>query len=98
MADERDPRGLIDAHHCKTCMCRVECQCDGQALKRVEGHPLNQVDWDHHGSRQGYAIMQCGRCGKVWGLRYQWDGGTGSDDRLHDFGWIDPADITERHY
>lgn len=90
--------GLIDAKHCPTCTCRVRCDCPANTMKRVESHPLNTVDWDHPGSRQGYAVMRCGRCGKVWGLRFQWDGGTGSDNRYHDYGFVDPMAVTERHY
>jgi hypothetical protein len=44
-------------------------------------------------------VKQCGRCGRVWGIRWQYDDGTGSDDRAKDFGFGDPLKLVkERHY
>lgn len=73
------------------------CQpdCSRLTLERIY-HPENGQDWDAPGSTQGYQVWRCKRCRCVWGQRYQWDAGTGMDDRWHNFGQ-DPPEI-KRHY
>ena len=68
--------------------------CSERDLKRVD-HPANTVDWKVPGSSQGYQIYQCQECGDYWGCRYQWDAGTGLDDKWHRFG---PSSDFRRHY
>ncbi len=75
-------------------LCQPECE--DHHLERVE-HPENREDWDGPHSRQGYRVMRCRACGAYWGVRYQWDAGTGRDDRYHRFGHVDP-DTIKRHY
>jgi hypothetical protein len=86
---------------CRTCngTGTVKCECLEHSLKTVDNHPLNTVDWNSGGSRQGYCVQQCRRCGRVWGCRYQFDPGTGSDNHYKDFGFGNPLELaTERHY
>jgi len=54
------------------------------------------TDWDNPGSSQGYQVYKCRVCGDYWGVRYQYDAGTGHDDRSHRFG-PDRAAV-KRHY
>lgn len=68
------------------------CECED--MEKVD-HPANRVDWEIPGSMQGYQVYQCPECGDYWGCRYQWDAGTGSDDRWHRFG---PSSNFKRHY
>lgn len=85
-------------HHCKgTGRIEHECNLDSPC-KAVKDHPLNQSDHSSSRSSQGYMVKQC-YCGRVWGIRYQWDAGSGNDDRVHCFGKGDPLKVaTERHY
>lgn len=69
---------------------------ESHTLKRVHS-PANGTDWDNEYSRQGYQVHRCQACGKIWGCRYQWDSGTGSDDDWKCFDRIDPKDVV-RHY
>lgn len=64
-------------------------------LQRVD-HEVNTVDWSHRGSGQSYQVYRCKVCKDYWGVRHQYDDGTGHDDRSKRFG----PDITtvERHY
>jgi len=71
------------------------CTCDQGTLKRIE-HPANCVDWENADSSQGYVVWQCSECGCYWGERYQFDAGTGSDDRWHNFG--KNIEDVKRHY
>ncbi len=68
--------------------------CSYSALERIDSE-LNTVDWSNPGSVQGYKVMRCPTCGDYWGIRYQWDAGTGHDDRVCRFG---PGVPTKRHY
>lgn len=70
--------------------------CNG-VLKRVEDAPASTVDWSTPGSSQGYSVFQCEWCGNVEGCRWQYDAGTGADDRWHSFGSVDPMTV-KRHY
>lgn len=65
-------------------------------LRAVE-HEANTTDWRDGGSSQGYMVYVCSVCGDYWGCRHQYDPGTGSDDRWHRFGAVDPKSIA-RHY
>ena len=65
-------------------------------LIRVDS-PANAVDWEIPGSRQSYQIFKCSECGDVWGVRFQWDAGTGNDDHYFRFGQVDPSTV-KRHY
>lgn len=92
------PPGSIECGHCKG-SGHIKCECASHHCKRVENHPLNSVDHEGSFSRQGYSIMVCTKCNRVWGVRYQWDLGAGSDNRYHDFGIGDPFELAkERHY
>lgn len=71
-----------------------EHDCDDRTLEKVD-HSENRTDWDNPSSSQGYQIYQCAECGDYWGCRYQWDAGTGNDDRWHRFG---SSPIFRRHY
>jgi len=69
--------------------------CPESRMERID-HPANSCDWRGPGSSQGYIVFRCKDCGDYWGCRYQYDAGTGSDDKWHRFG----PDITtvKRHY
>ena len=61
----------------------VSCRC---SKKVVIAHPHNLVLVDGPYHREGWQVYQCVRCGTCWMLHYQWDDGTGRDDkweRLH---------------
>lgn len=58
-------------------------------------HPANSVDWNGYSS-QGYQVYRCTECGDYWGCRYQYDPGTGADDRWHRFG--PDINLVKRHY
>ncbi len=98
MSDELPP-GYVRCWHCDG-KGFVKCDCPDSRVRRVDKHPLNQTDWDNpYTSMQGYVVKQCLDCGRVFGIRYQWDVGTGSDDHVKDFGIGDPLElVTERHY
>ncbi len=90
--------GMVKCQHCDG-TGKVKCDCPSYEMKTVEGHPLNHEDWRHEHSSQGYVVRQCRRCKRVFGIRHQWDAGTGSDDDVKDFGIGDPLVlVTERHY
>lgn len=59
--------------------------------------PVNSNDWESGGSSQGYVVFRCKECGDIWGCRYQYDPGTGHDDKWKRFGEVDPASV-RRHY
>ena len=73
----------------------LEHSCNDSDLQPID-HPDNSEDWNQSYSTQGYRVYQCKVCGDYWGIRHQWDMGTGHDDRSHRFG----SDISEvkRHY
>jgi hypothetical protein len=60
-------------------------------------HPANSIDWSDGGSSQSYQVYRCRVCGDYWGVRFQYDAGTGHDDRWHRFGDVNPTTI-KRHY
>lgn len=59
-------------------------------------HPVNSVDWDGPRSSQGYQAYRCRVCGDYWGVRHQYDPGTGADDRAYRFG--SDFSTIRRHY
>lgn len=59
--------------------------CQDDDLNPVD-HEENTVDWSDSSSRQSYHVYQCLVCGVYWGIRHQYDAGTGSDDHKHRFG------------
>jgi len=72
--------------------------CQEHELERIN-HEANSDDWsmrDTGNSSQGYQVYRCKVCYDYWGCRYQYDAGTGSDDRWHRFGG-DPSQV-KRHY
>jgi hypothetical protein len=71
--------------------------CAVADLEIVEDHPANTEDYAESYRTQGYRVFRCRRCGDLWGCRYQFDAGTGHDDRWHRFGNVDPTTI-RRHY
>lgn len=81
--DTEDPSGW---HNC----------LDDYRWRKVAS-PANSEDWNQPGSVQGYQVYECMECGDVWGLRYQWDAGTGDDDNWKRFGAIHPSRV-KRHY
>ncbi len=85
---------LIDCPECGG-TGKVQCGCPDCYCQRVEGHPLNATFRESTYSREGYTIKLCKKCGKVWGHRWQWSDGTGSDDVFHDYGFVDPMTVTE---
>lgn len=70
------------------------CDRCGAKLKRHD-HPDNSVDWDYPDSRQSYQFYQCPICDTIYGERYQYDSGTGSDVRWHRF---QDGEEIKRHY
>lgn len=91
-------QGTIPCRHCEG-KGTVHCECDDGNLMIVVGHPLNTEDFRSYGSSQGYVVKQCRLCSRVWAIRWQYDAGTGSDDRAKDCGFGDPFKlVTERHY
>jgi hypothetical protein len=69
--------------------------CCDVRLVRVD-HPANTEDYRNSTSRQGYQVFRCIKCGRYHGCRYQWDAGTGSDNRWQAFGFK-PEEVV-RHY
>ncbi len=68
--------------------------CQSAELKRVD-NPANAIDWSDASGSQGYQVYRCDVCRDYWGMRYQSDAGTGSDDRSLRFG-PDPRSV-QRH-
>ena len=72
--------------------------CQEYHLDRVD-HVANSEDWnmrDSGNSSQGYQVYRCRECRDYWGCRYQYDMGTGADDRWHRFG--EDINKVKRHY
>ena len=69
--------------------------CLDYQLERVE-HEANSDDWHGSGSSQGYQVYRCKVCLDYWGCRYQYDMGTGADDKWHRFG--EDISKVKRHY
>lgn len=74
---------------------RACCQRSYQDLEKIAS-PLNKEDWLHEvgQSYQGYQVYRCRHCGALWGCRYQFDAGTGHDDRWAELDPVNP----KRHY
>lgn len=68
--------------------------CQHAELQPVE-HPENVIDWSDAWSSQGYQVRRCDSCGDYWGVRFQYDSGTGHGDHLLRFG-PDPRSV-KRH-
>ena len=85
LADKID----LELHKC------IDFRREFENMRKIE-HEVNTEDWNSHYSRQGYQVYQCKICGRYWGCRYQWDMGTGSDNKWKCFG-KDKENI-ERHY
>ena len=83
-------------HIIKQPMCSKCRQQEFEHLKAIT-HPENTSDTSAHSpSTQGYQVYKCERCGEYWGCRYQWDQGSGSDNRWKAFG--KNQDDIRRHY
>lgn len=83
-------------HIIKQPMCSNCRQHEFKHLSPVN-HPDNGSDKSAlRPSSQGYQVYVCEVCGEYWGCRYQWDPGSGSDDRWKSFG-KNPGDV-RRHY
>lgn len=82
----------------KTALCEGSlCTDDCIDYLKPEDHPENRKDEVGPGTSQGYAVYRCPEHEIYWGCRYQWDAGTGADDRWHCFDTSDPAKV-KRHY
>ncbi len=81
-------------------IAQVMCdQCRQQRFKHLTiiDHPENTADRSANApSSQGYQVYKCEICGEIWGCRYQWDPGSGSDNRWKAFG--KNPDNVRRHY
>lgn len=97
MSDNKqpEPKKLIPCRHCNG-TGQVECQCDDHQLRTVADHPCNVSDHSSPYSSSGFVVKQCRDCGRVWGLEYQWDAGTGSDDKVTDYGFGDPFELVKK--
>jgi len=83
-------------HIIKQPMCNNCRQQEFKHLKTIK-HSENTSDNSALSpSSQGYQVYVCEVCGEYWGCRYQWDPGSGSDDRWKAFG-KNPGDV-RRHY
>jgi hypothetical protein len=71
-----------------------KCRNDQTSQLDVVDHPENSKD--NSEDTQGYQIYKCRMCGEYHGCRYQYDRGSGSDNRWMMLG-KDPATI-KRHY
>lgn len=83
-------------HIIKQPMCK---SCRQQTFKNLTlvKHPENTSDAAAKSpNSQGYNVYRCEICGEYWGCRYQWDPGTGSDNRWKAFG--KNPDNVRRHY
>lgn len=87
----------VDAknHVVRQSMCS---KCQQQELNHLIpiDHSENYIDYRSSNSFQGYKVYRCNICGEYWGCRYQWDAGSGSDDKWKAFG-KDPDNV-RRHY
>ena len=90
-----DPRCMVDCPKCDG-SGKVLCEC--KHLSIVDGHPLNAIDSSGSHRGRGYTVKICRKCGRVWGLRWQWDSGSGGDYDAKDYGFGDPFELVkERH-
>ncbi len=83
-------------HIIKQPMCN---SCRQQTFKNLDPieHSENMSDTSYSALRsQGYRVYKCNICGEYWGCRYQWDPGSGSDNRWKAFG-KNPENV-RRHY
>ena len=82
----------VDCEHCKgTGKVKHECTY----LNVVRNHPLNKKYSCGPYSEEGFIVKQCPTCKRVWGIRYQYGDGTGSDNRYHDYGIGDPLELAK---
>ena len=85
----------IGSHVTRKPICSLcENEHGHKFLQVLKNHPENQSD--NSADTQGYQVYRCKICGCYWGCRYQYDRGTGSDDRWHNFG--KNIDAIKRHY
>ena len=77
----------------KQSLC-YRCRNDQISQLDVVDHPENSKD--NAQDTQGYQVYKCRICGEYHGCRYQYDRGTGSDNRWAMLG-KDPAKV-KRHY
>ncbi len=81
---------------CEYCKGTGKIKHKCRNLKYIQNHPLNQKFSSGPYSEEGFLIKQCPTCNRVFGIRYQYDEGTGSDDRYHDYGIGDPFKIATK--
>jgi hypothetical protein len=81
--------------HCAGSGERTRECCDVyKDLEQID-HSLNAKDIDNPGlSHEGYQVYKCKKCNTLWGCRYQWNAGTGSDNRWAELDQKNPV----RHY
>ena len=77
----------------KGVITRECCVFEAGDLEPVRHHRLNNVDRPFPNT-QGYQVYRCRHCTQLWGRRYQYNEGTGSDDHWAALDNEKP----ERHY
>jgi hypothetical protein len=78
---------------------KIKHECRTYQLKTIKDHPCNVTDYMDATGSQGYTVQQCVVCQRVFGTRWQFDAGTGSDCHEKDYGIGDPfVLVKERHY
>ncbi len=79
----------IPCRHCNgTGM--VDCQCEDHQLVLVKDHPRNVTYYRGICGSAGFSVKKCRDCGCVWTIDWQYDDGTGSDDKPTNYGPGDP--------
>lgn len=58
--------------------------CHQNELHAISDHPLS--DRDNFAMSEYFMVMRCSFCADYWGVRFQYDPGTGSDNRYHRYG------------
>ena len=76
-------KGQIVCGHCHG-KGVVKCNCPESERELVENHPCNKTYSSTTYSGSGYVVKQCRQCGRVFEVSYQYDEGTGSDDKYRD--------------
>ncbi len=88
---------MQEALECESSDSKGPCRlCDRRGNLRPVDHSANTSDSSSPYCKQGYQVYVCKTCGEYWGCRYQYDAGTGADDRWKEQG-KDP-DKVKRHY
>lgn len=59
----------------------MTCDCGTKKKLRPVDHLYNCTLWDNDISREGFQVYLCPDCQVLWGCRFQWDAGSGNDDR-----------------